>query len=75
MVLIRLPSGANVISQGAMPGPSDCMFLLNSGSVDIVITGGGTQGAKDEVRVVSPGCNAVMRATDPQRVLMLSTQQ
>ena len=53
MVLVRLQAGATVIHQGALPGPRDCMYLLASGSVDIVITGGGHQGGKNEVRVVS----------------------
>lgn len=53
MVLVKLDAGATVIHQGALPGPRDCMYLLASGSVDIVITGGGNQGAKNEVRVVT----------------------
>ena len=53
MVLVKLEAGATVIHQGALPGARDCMYLLASGSVDIVITGGGNQGAKNEVRVVS----------------------
>lgn len=52
MVLVRLPAEATIIHQGAMPGPEDCIYLLASGSVDIVITGGGSQATKDEVRVV-----------------------
>ena len=52
MVLVEVAAGEAVIHQGALPGPDDCIYLLASGSVDIVITGGGMQGAKDEVRVV-----------------------
>lgn len=53
MVLVKYQAGSTVIHQGALPGPRDCMYLLASGSVDIVITGGGNQGAKNEVRVVN----------------------
>ena len=52
MVLVQLPSGAAVIHQGALPGPDDCMYLLASGKIDVVIAGGGDQGGRNEVRLV-----------------------
>lgn len=53
MVLVQLPSGATVIHQGALPGPDDCMYLLASGQIDVVITGGGDQAGKNEDRLVT----------------------
>lgn len=53
MVLVQLPAGATVIHQGAMPSSHDCMYLLASGEVDIVIAGGGHQSSANEDRMVS----------------------
>ena len=53
MVLVQLPAGATVIHQGAMPGDGDCMYLLASGEVDIVIAGGGDQSSSNEDRKAS----------------------
>ena len=53
MVLVQLPAGGTVISQGATLTENDCMYLLASGEVDIVIAGGGDQGSRNEDRMVS----------------------
>ena len=34
-------AGDKVLEQGAMPTRSDCMYYLDEGFVDIVISGGG----------------------------------
>jgi hypothetical protein len=41
MVLVELPDGATIIHQGDLPKETDCIYLLTSGEVDIVIAGGG----------------------------------
>lgn len=53
MVLIQVPAGENVIHQGALPQEGDCMYLLASGEVDIVIAGGGAQQTANEDRTVA----------------------
>ena len=53
IILVQLPAGATVIHQGAMPGDGDCMYLLASGEVDIVIAGGGDQSSSNEDRKAS----------------------
>ncbi len=54
MVLVEVPSGATVINQGDLPRETDCIYLLASGEVDILIAGGG-QGVSTEVQQVSLG--------------------
>lgn len=53
MRLIQVPARETVIHQGALPQDSDCMYLLASGEVDIVIAGGGAQQTANEDRMVS----------------------
>ena len=54
MVLVQVPAGETVIHQDAPPQESDCMYLLASGEVDIVIAGGGeAQRVANEDRMVS----------------------
>ena len=52
MVLLQVSAGEVVIHQGALPQDSDCMYLLASGEVDIVIAGGGGQKIQNEDRMV-----------------------
>ena len=53
MRLIQVSTGETVIHQGATPQDSDCMYLLATGVVDIVIAGGGAQQTANEDRMVS----------------------
>ena len=53
MVLLQVPAGETVIHQGALPQEGDCMYLLASGEVDIVIAGGGAQKMANEDRLAS----------------------
>lgn len=48
MALVKVDAGVTVISQGAMPSENDCMYLVASGEVDIVIAGGGDQSSSNE---------------------------
>lgn len=54
MALVQLPAGATVIHQGTTLTDDDCMYLLASGEVDIVIAGGGDQAPTNEDRMVRP---------------------
>lgn len=49
-------AGSVVLQQGAIPKPDDCMYFLESGEVDVVISGGGADSGKaradDGARVV-----------------------
>ena len=51
MVLVEVSSGATIINQGDLPKQNDCIYLLASGEVDIVIAGGG-QGVSTESQQV-----------------------
>jgi cGMP-dependent protein kinase len=36
---LTFPAGAVVLQQGALPGPDDCMYVLEKGDAEVVITG------------------------------------
>ena len=58
MILVEVSSGATIIHQGDLPKETDCIYLLASGEVDIVIAGGG-QGVSTESQQVR--CHNIFR--------------
>ncbi|KAK9812821.1 hypothetical protein WJX72_004332 [[Myrmecia] bisecta] len=42
MFIIELEKGCVILEQGALPQKDDCLYFLEQGEVDVVISGGGT---------------------------------
>lgn len=48
---VCFPAGATVLQQGALPKPDDCMYFLEQGEAEVVISGAIDQQSKGQVRL------------------------
>ncbi len=46
---VHFPAGATVLQQGALPKPDDCMYYLEQGEAEVVISGAVDQHSKGQV--------------------------